>query len=80
MESKHSESKPIMPVVARVGDQILTCSGGHCPTVFALDETNYVIQGYRAEDLFAQGFLPEGENAIIVPRALIDQLLSGVDE
>jgi hypothetical protein len=49
------------------------CSGRNCPTIYRRDEDTYIVQGYAADGLFTEG-LPAGEQAVIVPAALFDQL------
>lgn len=50
--------------------------GGNSPTLFDTDEDMYVIQGWTVEDpgALAQLRLPEGETAVIVPKALMRHL------
>lgn len=46
--------------------------GGNSPTLFDTDEDMYVIQGWTIDDpaTLAQLKLPDGETALIVPKAL----------
>jgi hypothetical protein len=50
--------------------------GGNSPTLFDTDEDMYVIQGWVIEDAEAleQLRLPEGETAVLVPKALMKHL------
>jgi len=50
--------------------------GGNSPTLFDTDEDTYVIQGWTIDDpdTLAQLRLPEGETAVIVPKALMRHL------
>lgn len=50
--------------------------GGNSPTLFDTDEDMYVIQGWTVDDpdTLAQLRLPEGEIAVIVPKALMKHL------
>jgi hypothetical protein len=50
--------------------------GGNSPTLFDTDEDMYVIQGWTVDDpdTLAQLRLPEGETAVIVPKALMRHL------
>jgi hypothetical protein len=50
--------------------------GGNSPTLYDTDEDMYVIQGWTIDDLetLAQLRLPDGETAVIVPKALMKHL------
>jgi hypothetical protein len=50
--------------------------GGNSPTLFDTDEDMYVIQGWTIDDpdTLAQLRLPEGETAVIIPKALMRHL------
>lgn len=50
--------------------------GGNSPTLFDTDEDMYVIQGWTVDDpgTLSQLRLPEGETAVIVPKALMKHL------
>lgn len=50
--------------------------GGNSPTLFDTDEDMYVIQGWTVDDpeVLTQLGLPEGETAVIVPKALMRHL------
>lgn len=49
------------------------CSGRNCPTIYRKDDDTYVVQGYEADALFSEP-LPDGERAVSIPAALIEQL------
>lgn len=55
--------------------------GGNSPTLFDTDEDMYVIQGWTIDDpaTLSQLTLPEGETALIIPKALM-QLLPKEDD
>jgi hypothetical protein len=50
--------------------------GGNSPTLFDTDEDMFVIQGWTIADLeaLAQLSLPEGETAVMIPKALMKHL------
>ncbi len=50
--------------------------GGNSPTLFDTDEDMYVIQGWTIDDpaTLSQLTLPDGETAVIVPKALMRHL------
>jgi hypothetical protein len=50
--------------------------GGNSPTLFDTDEDMFVIQGWTIDDLetLAQLSLPEGETAVMIPKALMKHL------
>jgi hypothetical protein len=50
--------------------------GGNSPTLYDTDEDMYLIQGWTVDDeeTLAQLRLPEGETAVIVPKALMRHL------
>lgn len=50
--------------------------GGNSPTLFDTDEDMYVIQGWTIDDpaTLSQLRLPDGEAAVIVPKALMQHL------
>lgn len=50
--------------------------GGNSPTLFDTDEGMYVIQGWVIDDqeTLGQLRLPEGETAVLVPKALMEHL------
>ncbi|GGV85067.1 hypothetical protein GCM10015535_31280 [Streptomyces gelaticus] len=52
------------------------CKNGTCPTLWATeDEKNYIVQGYVVADpeRLAQLALPEGEMAVVVPAAMLEE-------
>ncbi|MFI1868798.1 hypothetical protein [Streptomyces jumonjinensis] len=52
------------------------CKNGTCPTLWGTeDRENYVVQGYIETDpeRLAQMDLPEGEAAVIVPAAVLEE-------
>ncbi|MFJ1545878.1 hypothetical protein [Streptomyces sp. NPDC088246] len=52
------------------------CKNGTCPTLWATeDEKNYIVQGYAITDpeRLAQLALPEGETAVMVPVAMLEE-------
>lgn len=50
--------------------------GGNSPTLYDTDEDMYVIQGWIIDDqeTLSQLRLPDGETAVIVPKALMRHL------
>lgn len=50
--------------------------GGNSPTLYDTDEDMYVIQGWTIDDqeTLAQLTLPDGEGALMVPKALMKHL------
>lgn len=56
--------------------------GGNSPTLFDTDEDMYVIQGWTVDDqeTLSQLKLPEGEAAVIVPKALMRHLPEKEDD
>ncbi|GHA20985.1 hypothetical protein GCM10010329_50530 [Streptomyces spiroverticillatus] len=58
------------------------CKNGTCPTLFVTeDEKNYVVQGYVITDpeRLAQLQLPEGESAVLIPRAVLEEYFAHAD-
>jgi uncharacterized cupin superfamily protein len=58
------------------------CKNGTCPTLFVTeDEKSYVVQGYVITDpeRLAQLQLPEGETAVLVPRAVLEEYFAHAD-
>ncbi|MFF2525558.1 hypothetical protein [Streptomyces liangshanensis] len=52
------------------------CENGTCPTLWATEDgKSYVVQGYVETDpeRLAQLDLPEGESAVIVPAAVLEE-------
>ncbi|MEW1547410.1 hypothetical protein [Streptomyces tsukubensis] len=52
------------------------CKSGTCPTLWGTqDRKNYVVQGYIETDpeRLAQLHLPEGEGAVVVPAAVLEE-------
>jgi hypothetical protein len=47
------------------------CASGTCPTVWATEEGDLVVQGYEIIDMPIDGGLPRGEAAVRVPRNLV---------
>lgn len=50
--------------------------GGNSPTLYDTDQDMYLIQGWTIDDreTLSQLALPDGENAVIVPKALMKHL------
>jgi hypothetical protein len=50
--------------------------GGNSPTLYDTDEDMYVVQGWTVDDqeTLEQLGLPDGETAVIVPKALMRHL------
>lgn len=61
-------SNQALEIVARIN-----CVGRDCPTIYRKDENTVIIQGYKADELFAEG-LPDGEQAVEVPLELLRDL------
>jgi hypothetical protein len=56
---------------------IFNCQGGLCPTVYEDSDGSIVIQGYKLSDEDRKKITtPDGEDAIRIPRAFFDQLLT----
>lgn len=52
------------------------CKNGTCPTLWATEDAqHYVVQGYMvtAPERLAQLNLPEGETAVMVPAAVLEE-------
>ncbi|MGC5401550.1 hypothetical protein ACPXCP_38165 [Streptomyces sp. DT20] len=52
------------------------CRNGTCPTLWGTEDTkDYVVQGYAITDpeRLAQLDLPEGETAVVVPAAVLEE-------
>jgi hypothetical protein len=52
------------------------CKNGQCPTLWGTDDDkDYVVQGYVITDRerLAQLDLPEGETAVVVPAAVLEE-------
>lgn len=62
--------------VTRIGGG---CEDTTCPTVYATDRDTLVVQGYVVQDAKALTALnlPAGENAVEVPRGLLEALGDG---
>ena len=53
-----------------------SCKNGQCPTLWGTnDDKDYVVQGYVITDRerLAQLDLPEGETAVMVPAAVLEE-------
>jgi hypothetical protein len=50
--------------------------GGNSPTLYDTDQDMYLIQGWTVEDqeTLSQLALPDGETAVVVPKALMRHL------
>jgi hypothetical protein len=50
--------------------------GGNSPTLYDTDQDMYLIQGWTVEDpeTLSQLALPDGETAVVVPKALMKHL------
>lgn len=50
--------------------------GGNSPTLYDTDEDVYLIQGWTVEnpETLSELALPDGETAVIVPKALMEHL------
>ena len=56
-----------------------SCKNGTCPTLWGTeDNKDYVVQGYVVtdRDRLAQLDLPEGETAVVVPAAVLEEYFS----
>lgn len=53
----------------------INCAGKNCPTVYLKDEETIVVQGFIADHLFSEA-LPDGEQAVAIPRSLLAGLES----
>lgn len=51
------------------------CNGGTCPTVYEFKGDDILVQGYQAGEVFDKGFIPQGEDVVRIPRALLRQLV-----
>ncbi|WP_030547092.1 hypothetical protein [Streptomyces albus] len=52
------------------------CKNGSCPTLWAIEDTkDYIVQGYVVSDpdRLAQLNLPDGETAVLVPAAVLEE-------
>jgi hypothetical protein len=49
------------------------CGSGGCPTIFAEDDGNVVVQGYVVNAHEAGVQLPEGELLVRIPRNLLHE-------
>ncbi len=51
------------------------CRGGRCPSVYLTDDGDFVVQGFLLDTLErAKLDIPGGEDAVRVPRTLLEQL------
>lgn len=48
-----------------------TCRAGACPTVFATEGGDVVVQGYIFPELSSMTAVPEGETLVRIPSELI---------
>jgi hypothetical protein len=51
---------------------LVSCGSGHCPTVYAAEDGDLVVQGYEIIEPQIVGGLPHGERAVKIPRQLLD--------
>ena len=53
-------------------DLLATCSGGACPTVYAVEDgVDVVVQGYPLQPAVAGVLVPAGESLVRVPRSVL---------
>lgn len=77
----HGTSTPTLKVLANTNAEGLDgCNGGGCPTVYEIDENTIAVQGYVADGLFENGFIPDGENVVRIPKGLLRQLAANYPE
>lgn len=50
----------------------LGCGSTTCPTVYAADDGDLVVQGYKINEPRIEEGLPEGEAVVKIPRQLLD--------
>jgi hypothetical protein len=50
---------------------LATCSGGSCPTIYAGDDGDLLVQGYRTPETHRQVMIPDGEDVVRIPRAVL---------
>lgn len=52
-----------------------SCSGGDCPTIYATDGDDVLVQGYVVTDPAALAAIgaPEGEAVVRIPRYVLDR-------
>ncbi len=75
--SVHGSTNQVFPVLANtIADGSIGCNGGKCPTVYEADENTLIVQGYRADDQFETGFVPDGEGVVRIPKGLLRQLVA----
>lgn len=54
----------MLPVLA-------TCSGGSCPTIYAGEDGDLLVQGYRTPETRQQVVIPAGEDIVRIPRSVL---------
>lgn len=54
-------------------DGIGNCMGGSCPSIYETEDGDFVVQGYliASNDKGSIG-LPPGEDAVLIPRRLLE--------
>ncbi len=50
------------------------CQGKSCPTLFKTNRRTYVVQGYVKQDVLKAIELPNGETAVEISAALVEQI------
>ncbi len=53
------------------------CGNGPCPTVYETDNDTIVVQGFTVDPQKAGLQLPPGENAVEIPRYILERALLG---
>lgn len=51
------------------------CGNGPCPAVYETENNTIVVQGFRVDPAKAGLELPPGENAVEIPRYVLEQAL-----
>jgi hypothetical protein len=53
------------------------CGNGPCPTVYETENKTIVVQGFTVDPDQLGLELPPGENAVEIPRYILEQALNG---
>jgi hypothetical protein len=59
---------------------LASCSGGHCPTIFSVDDgESLLIQGYAISPQTAGVEVPAGEQLVRIPAELVRRAMRAAD-
>lgn len=61
----------------KLTELVSTCENGPCPTVYATDTGEFIVQGFKVDDAEALATMgmPDTETAVRIPMELIRRLV-----